>query len=211
MIFCRRYLFAVFSLMNKVFKVICVVFLSLIVSCGSSTDKDKEDTLKRLIGKYNVALVHAYKEGRLDDLREIATGRAFSMVESAYLSYLRGDGVLLDSELLGMEFVKMELGSGEDEAKIIVEWSEKEKEWREVYVHKESGIETEERWRYKWINSKRGDAASPVITVKYRMRYTVDRVDGKLMIISSLIMKETIEKTEGDSSRWKNVYGKGGH
>ncbi|HBR16142.1 MAG: hypothetical protein A3G39_07800 [Deltaproteobacteria bacterium RIFCSPLOWO2_12_FULL_43_16] len=190
--------------MNKVFKVICAVFLSLIVSCGSSNGK--EETIRRLIGRYNVALVHAYKEGRFDDLREIAADRAFGMVENTYLSYLRGIGVLLDSELLGMELVKMELGSGEDEAKIVAEWSEKEKEWREVYVYKESDIETEERWRYKWIDGKTGEAASPVITVKYRMRYTVDKVDGKLMVISSVIIKETVEKTEGDSDRWKNAY-----
>lgn len=173
----------------------------ILVSCGSSGEGGA--AVKTLIGKYNSALAQAYKDGNFDPLIKVADGAALKKADTAYQAYLNAQGIILDSELLELKFENVSLGSGDNESKIKVEWDEKEKEWREIYVYKETFVETEERWKYKWVDKKTGEPASPVVTVKYRMSYTIDRAGDSLKVISSEIKKEDVESMEGSADRWK--------
>ncbi|MHC4278130.1 MAG: hypothetical protein ACYSTI_12525 [Planctomycetota bacterium] len=165
--------------------------------------------MKRVVGKYNAALAPAYKHGRFDSLLEVADGKALSMVDNTYQSYLNGKGVVLEAELLGVSFKDIALGTGEDEPRIEVIWYDDEKEWEEVYTYKETFVETEERWKYKWVDAKTGEEASQTITVKYQMAYTLDKVAGKLKVISAQIKKQEVEKREGEVKEFKK--GLSGH
>ena len=181
------------------------VLLVLLYSCNSQITR--EDAVKNLVGKYTYALTFAYKDGNFSELVNVSDGKALTMVDNTYQSYFTIAGIVLDAELLGLTFKKIELGSGENEAKIKVEWHEAEKEWREISVHKETFVETEERWKYKWVDKKTGELASPVVTAKYDMRYTIDKVGGSLKVISTEIKKQEVEKEEGKADRWKTVVG----
>ncbi|MEE9614188.1 MAG: hypothetical protein V3W31_04440 [Thermodesulfobacteriota bacterium] len=184
--------------MREHINLLIAAVLLAVVSCAGSVSE--EDKVRSLVGRYNSALVTAYKEGDFDRLVKVADGEALSKVDNAYQSYLKGPGIVLDAELLGLKFKEFSLGTGEDESGINVEWHEDEKEWREVYLYKETFVETEERWNYRWVDYRTGETASPVVTARYGVAYTVDRVDGALKVVSAKITSEEVEKEKG---AWK--------
>lgn len=162
-------------------------------SCGRATG---EDTVKRLIAKYNNALAIAYKQGNFGPLAEVAAGGSLNMVSNTYESYLNGKGIVMDSELLELVFKDIKPGSGEKDPKIDVVWKEDKKEWQEIYIFKETIVETTEQWRYKWVDVKTGKDAPPIMTVQYDMKYVVDAIDGKLKVMSAEIKEQKILKQE---------------
>ncbi len=184
-------------------------FLSIIVvsTVSCSSPQDREELVKKTVSRYANAVTSAYKEGKFDLLTEVAAGKALQTVDNTYQSYLNGKGMVLDAELIGMTFDDVALGSGKEGAKIKTEWHEKEKEWREVRVFKETLVNTSERWEYRWVDHKTGELASPVVTVSYKVRYTIDLVDGKFKVVLTEIKEENVEKTEGDNDKWKTKTG----
>ena len=191
--------------MRRLFHFFLLIIVVSTVSCASP--QDREELVKKTVSRYANAVTSAYKEGKFDLLTEVAAGKALQTVDNTYQSYLNGKGMVLDAELIGMTFEDVALGSGKEDVKIRTEWQEKEKEWREVRVFKETFVNTSERWKYKWVDYKTGELASPVVTASYKVRYTIDIVDGKFKVVLTEIKEENVEKTEGDSDRWKTKTG----
>ena len=189
--------------MKKAYFFVTVFALFFLISCG--TQVSDEEMVRKVIGKYNSALMPAYKDGNFGQLMEVADGKALTLVTNTYQSFLNGNGIVLDSEVLSVEFEKIELGSGDEEDKIEVAWHEEDKEWREVYVYNETFVDTKEKWHYKWVDKTTGEHASPAMTINYTMSYTLDRVEGRLKVIKTRIVKEEILKSEGESERWKEL------
>ena len=46
-----------------------------------------------------------------------------------------------------------------------------------------------------------------MVTVSYKVRYTIDLVDGKFKVVLTEIKEENVEKTEGDNDKWKTKTG----
>ena len=178
---------------------ILLVFLG-VTSCS---EEPTDANAKRLIGKYVSALPVAQKEGSFGLLTKVAAGPSVKKMSNSYQAYLNGQGIVLDAELLGLEFKEIQLGSGADEGEIVSKWYEDELEWREKYIFKETVVSTEERWRYKWVDAETEEPASPLVTAMYTMKYTIDKVGDKLMIISAEIKGEHIEDSVGDADKWK--------
>ena len=191
--------------MRRLFHFFLLIIVVSTVSCASP--QDREELVKKTVSRYANAVTSAYKEGKFDLLTEVAAGKALQTVDNTYQSYLNGKGMVLDAELIGMTFEDVALGSGKEDVKIRTEWQEKEKEWREVRVFKETFVNTSERWKYKWVDYKTGELASPVVTASYKVRYTIDIVDGKFKVVLTEIKEENVEKTEGDSDKWKTKTG----
>lgn len=171
------------------------LFSLLIISCGKSIKK--EEKIKNVIGRYNQAIMLAYKDGKFGPLTEVADGQALSFVDNLYQANINSKGTVLDSEILELRFKKIEPGSGEDEPRVKAVWHEADKRWQEELVFKEDAAETAEKWRYTWVNAKTGKPASPVMTAEYEMEYKLDVRDGRLKIISAKVVKEKTDKNGG--------------
>lgn len=180
------------------------ISLSLLVSCGGPTI---EDNVRRLVSKYNHAITFAYRDGNFDPLLKVAGGRALTRVDNTYQAYLSSSGIVMDAEILDLKFNSIVLGTGEEESAIEVKWHDDEKEWREIYVYKETLVETEERWKFKWVDRESGSPASPVMTVRYKVAYALDKVEGKMKVVTAVIKEEHVEKTEETGADWKAIAG----
>lgn len=191
---------------NKISVLLLLCFFSLTVSCAKSIS---EDSVKSQIVKYAYALVPAYKEGNFDLLVDVSTGDAVSQVSNTYQSYLNGGNLVLDSELLSMEFTEVVLGSGSDDDEYEVKWFEEDKEWRELSLSKETHVKTKERWKYFWIDKDTGNVESVVVTASYDMHYVLNNIDNSLRIIKAEISAHQFESKEGEPGRYEQM-GSGG-
>ena len=180
-----------------------LLMLLVFLGVSSCSETPTDANVKRLIGKYVSALPVAQKEGSFSLLTKVAAGPPVRAMSSSYQAYLTGQGIVLDAELMGLEFKDIQVGSGADEGKIVSKWYEDELEWREEYIFKETFVSTEERWRYQWVDAETNEPASPLVTAMYTMRYTIDKVGDKLKIVSAEIKDEQIEESVGDTDRWK--------
>jgi hypothetical protein len=184
-----------------------VAILVFLVSCSSSSDERVEDALKSMVVRYNNALMVAYKDGDFTSLVEVAEGNALSIPDNTYNAYLDGMGMVMDSELLGVEFIEVVRGSPMDAPKIEVVWYEEEREWREEYTFKEPSVETKERWRYRWVDKKTGEVIYPARVVDYRMLYILGEEEGKWVVKSSEIKEDKlIEEEEGTGKKRRGTF-----
>ena len=180
-----------------------LLILFVFLGVSSCSENPTDANAKRLIGKYVSALPVAQKEGSFALLTKVADGPPVQKMSNSYQAYLNGQGIVLDAELLGLEFKEIQLGSGENEGEVTSTWYEDELEWREKYIFKETFVSTEERWRYQWVDAETDEPASPLVTAMYTMRYTIDKVGDKLKIISAEIKGQQIVESVGDADRWK--------
>lgn len=180
--------------------------ISLIVLSSCTTSKDKDETVKKVIVRYTDALVEANRYGKFKRLRDVASEEIVARVTNSYLSYVNAEKIALDARFQGIIFDSINHGSGEDDVRVEVTWHSDEKEWREGYVFKETFVETSEKWLFKWIDIETGELASPEINASYKMRYTLDWKDGKMLVMKTEITEEEILSSVGESDRWKKSH-----
>lgn len=188
------------------FRVTALFFLFISIShlqgcSGAFTD---EDIARKVIAKYTAALGPAYRIGDFKALGDVAAYKAFSDIDNSYSAYKNGNGIVLNANLIEMEFKDIVIGSGVDDVKVRVEYVEEDKEWVEVYLVKETVVKTTELWNYMWLDYKTQVPRSPDYTVRYDITYKLDYVGKDLKIIGTSISSETVVSKKDTGALWDN-------
>ena len=184
---------------NRLMVLALLLFVSLVGCSGISAP---EDVCKKVVLRYINAIVPAYKFGEFDLLLNIADGKALSRVDNAYTAYKNGKGVVMDLELVEIEFLSFIEGTGEDGPTIKVVFNEDVKEWQEILVDEDHKVETRERWRYTWYNYKNWTPASPEYFVEYTIEYNINKIGGKYKVLEIKILDEHLIDTVETGASW---------
>lgn len=133
-------------------------------SCGLK-DPKKEEILK-VIGKYNIAIVAAYRELNMQPLREITGDTHFQKVRTLINSYL-DDSQIMESELLNLIF-------------------------KEIVINGNiATVKTSEDWKYRWINHRTSEEIEPLRNIHYEMVYHLLKRDAKWIVENIEVLKDT--------------------
>lgn len=193
------------NIFNSYTKILYILPLFLITSCVA--EKTNEDVLKRIVSKYVAFIPAAYRYGDFESFREVAAGKALEVVSETYDAFRHGNSMILKSELQSLVFNDIVLGTTKENTGVKVEWNEKEKEWKEIFVSGESIVKTTEIWTFNWIDIKTGGPASPIVKSEYDLKYTLKWLDdGTLKVVHVEVEREDVVDTVDTGAEW-NIEG----
>lgn len=131
-------------------------FLPLaLFSCNTIDPEEK--AIQRLIGKYNVSIIIAYKELNLLPLENMAGEAQVRKVKTIINSYMEANEVM-EAELLSLAFKDIRIES--DRAM----------------------VSTSEDWSYRWVDFKTGEEVVPLKDIHYEMLYHLIKKDDKWLV-----------------------------
>jgi hypothetical protein len=136
---------------------LCLIGLILAgsLSCGSSTNEDA--VIMKAVGKYNQALVIAYRNVDFGPLGGAASEKAAKKVRVIVNSYLGGNQVM-ESDVKRIDF-------------------------KDVKVEGDRAIaRTSEDWTYRWVDFKTGEEVEPLKDIHYEMLYHLEKIDDKWLV-----------------------------
>ncbi|MFZ3072775.1 MAG: hypothetical protein WA162_06005 [Thermodesulfobacteriota bacterium] len=138
------------------FKIILIIIVSLaITSC--KTVNPEEDAVRKSIGRYNLAIVIAYRDLNMEPLKAVTIEAHSNKVNSIIEAYLSGDEIM-DSELLKLTFNDIKIEENKAEAV------------------------TSEDWKFRWVNIKTREEVEPLKDIHYEMLYHLVKKDGKWLV-----------------------------
>ncbi len=142
-------------------KIKLAIFSILFFIINSCTKPDTEiQNIHRTVGKYNMALVVAYKELDWAPLGEVTTEVQLDKVKHLVNSYLEGNQVM-EAELHSLSFRDIE--SATDKIKVT----------------------TYEVWSFRWVDYKKRTEIIPLQEREYEIVYHLVR-EGDHLLISSV-------------------------
>ncbi len=135
--------------------IVLVVLLALTSCFKEERTPPVEDTLKKVVTRYNYALIDAYGRQIYDTLREVTSPDELRRVGIIVSSYYQADQIM-ESRLHKLLFKKVDVNGNR------------------------ATVDTVEDWSYRWINYKNGEVVEPLKQIHYRMRYHLikDREKG---------------------------------
>lgn len=129
----------------RVFLVI-IMIASFLNACNSITETERKE-IKKIVIKYNHALMNAYETGNFDSLRKITTDRQYKKV-MVYIQSYTAVGEKIKAQL--KEFKIKDIRKIDD---------------------KKIEVTTAERWYYERIDFRTGALLVPKSTYHYIMKY----------------------------------------
>jgi hypothetical protein len=153
----------------KITALILSIFLPVLYSC--STVNPEEEAIRRLIGKYNMAIVTAYKNLGMEPLREVASKERFEKVEVIINSFMQG-GQMMEAELLELDFKGMEIDA------------------------ERARVRTSEDWKYRWVDVRTREVKVPLTEIHYEMLYHLIKRDDRWLVEKT----EEVEEPEEELS-----------
>ena len=135
--------------------VLLVVILS--TGCGSFFDRDQIE-IKKVIRWYDEALVKAYTQLDVKPLDGLASEREMTRVNMMLVKFQRENKVM-ESEIKELKFVKIS-----------------------VSPEGRADVETEEKWRYRFLRKGTDRAVTPWTDVDYRMGYEMVKSKGQWLV-----------------------------
>ncbi len=126
-----------------------ILILILLAISGCSVENGQhtaEDMLKRVVTRYNYALIDAYGRQIYHTLREVTSADELRRVGIIVSSYLQSDQVM-EAKLHRLVFQGISVDG------------------------RRATVETAEDWSYRWINRRTGEVVEPLKHIHYRMRY----------------------------------------
>ena len=134
---------------KQAIRAVSVVFVALWFATGCVKDEKPDPTLqrlKRVVTKYNYALIDAYRIQAYEELKKVASPEELRRVGIIVSSYLQADQIM-DARLRSIEF-------------------------RRIVVDGDTArVDTEEEWAFRWLNRRTGNVVEPLREIHYRMRY----------------------------------------
>lgn len=132
-----------------------LVCLCVFLSCKSG-DPEK-DAIQRIVAKYNMAIITAYKELNMGPLQDIALEGHVNKVKTIINSYLEANQIMI------ADILKLNI--------------------KEIRIEGEKATaRTSEDWKYKWIDNKTGKDVEPLKEIHYEMVYKMVKKDAKWMV-----------------------------
>jgi hypothetical protein len=136
---------------------LCLIGLILAgsLSCGSSTNEDA--VIMKAVGKYNQALVIAYRNVDFGPLGGAASEKEAKKVRVIVNSYLEGNQVM-ESDVKRIDFKDVKVEGDRATAR------------------------TSEDWTYRWVDFKTGEEVEPLKDIHYEMLYHLEKIDEKWLV-----------------------------
>ncbi len=140
---------------------LAAIFVIALILTGCTTwekEPSEEELLKKVVTRYNYALIEAYKSQFYDRLKEVTGRDEFRRIRIIITSYLQASEVM-EAELHTLEFGKIKI------------------------EEKKATVDTTERWSYRWIDYRTGREVEPLKEINYNMRYHLVRDEDRGWIV----------------------------
>jgi hypothetical protein len=134
-----------------------LIFLLVLAGCISKEKDETEYDIRTTIGRYNNAVITAYKSLNIGPLNSVTTEEQLIRVDSFIGAFLQRDQIM-ESELHRMDFEDVKIDSDK------------------------ATVRTTEDWSYRWIDSRTGEEVEPLKEIHYEMRYHLKKIDDKWLV-----------------------------
>lgn len=153
--------------MNRRVAVILLVIVAVALAVGlyALPRMQAKSNAQRLVSAYNVALSQALATANTAPVGQYVDDRELGRLES-YFVELRGRGVIMEAELLSIEFG--EIASAEPT----------------------TTVRTHERWRYVERSTANGQRLTKPVEEDQRLEYTLLKRDGRMTVHLSRLLDD---------------------
>ncbi|MHC4278310.1 MAG: hypothetical protein ACYSTI_13475 [Planctomycetota bacterium] len=143
------------SFFRRLLPIFCTLVLLAPLSCTNGNPE--EEAIKVLVGKYNVAIITAYKDLNTWPLKLVTTDAVFKKVNVMIESYLDGEQVM-EAELLSLEF-------------------------KDIKIEPESAtVRTTEEWEYRWVDINSREVIDPTRPIHYEVLYHIIKSEDRWLV-----------------------------
>ncbi len=151
------------------------IFVIALIFAGCTAwekEPSEEELLKKVVTRYNYALIEAYRSQFYDRLKEVAGRDELRRIRIIITSYLQS------SEIMEAELHRIEFG--------------------EIRIEEEKAtVDTTERWSYRWIDYRTGREVEPLKEIGYNMRYHLVKDEDRGWIVERV---EDLQHTKNSLS-----------
>jgi hypothetical protein len=131
--------------------------LFFIIPLSCTTKNPEEEAIKKLVGKYNVALITAYKDMNPLPLRRVTSNSEFEKVNLIIDSFMEVNQIM-EAELMSLGF-------------------------KDIKIEQDSAtVKTSEQWKYRWVDMKTGEVKVPLQEIHYEMLYHLTKEEDKWLV-----------------------------
>jgi hypothetical protein len=149
-----------------------LIFLFVLAGCISKEKDETEYDIRTTIGRYNNAVITAYKSLNIGPLKRVTTEEQLIRVDSFIGAFLQRDRIM-ESELHRMDF---------EDVKIVGD---------------KATVRTSEDWSYRWIDYRTGEEVEPLKDIHYEMLYNLVKEEDKWLVEKV----EEVRKGRGDEAK----------
>lgn len=136
---------------------LCLIGLILAGSSSCSSSSQEDAIIMKAVGKYNQALIIAYRNVDFGPLGGAASEKEARKVRAIVNSYLEGNQVM-ESDVKRIDF-------------------------RDIKVEGDRATaRTSEDWTYRWVDFKTGEEVEPLKDIHYEMLYHLEKIDDKWLV-----------------------------
>jgi hypothetical protein len=138
----------------------------ILLGCSVLNTAHQEQLLKKVVNQYNNLLIEANKSRDVSPLDNIADD---NVVRKLYLwmAAWEDGNVYLDAELKQLDFVDFKI------------------------VGENVDVTTYENWSYIYRDLKTQEIAEPSRSIRYKMKYSLEKREGQWLITDINILRET--------------------